>query len=209
MARPRSAVCAVEGGSRPPGIRHDWFTGQRQRHHLHDTVLRRALRHAAVWQGGLPKRARPTPSATRSRCISSRPATTSARSRRCWDTATSAHHDLHARPEPQARHRPENGRPDVRPMSRLAALRSICSGIGCSALQPIGSGESRFGHGQRVATKGPGAVRRGSPPSGRRGRGSQGLPYYAGQPMQWPNCSYPYKKNEEVMQLTDLETVSA
>jgi hypothetical protein len=39
---------------------------RRRRHHLHETVLQRALRHAAVWQGGLPKRASPTPSATRS-----------------------------------------------------------------------------------------------------------------------------------------------
>ena len=189
MARPRSAVYAVEGESRRPGIHLDWVTGQHHRHHLHETVLQRALRHAAVWQEGLPKRASPTPSATRSRRIPSRAARTSARSRSCWGTATSALHELHARPEPQARHRPEHGRPDVRPMSRLAALRGICSGIGCSALQPIRSGEGRSGHGQRAATKGPGAVRRGSPPTGRRGRGPQGLPYYAGQPIQWPNCS--------------------
>ncbi len=92
-----------------------------------------------------------------------------------WGTATSAHHDLHARSEPQAGHRPEHGSMDVRPMSRLTALRGICSGRGCRALQPLRSDEGRFGHGQRAATKGPGAVRRGSPPSGRRGRGSQGV----------------------------------
>jgi hypothetical protein len=67
MARPRSAVYAVEGESRRPGIDLDWVTGQRHSHHVHETVLQRALRHAAVWQGGLPKRASPTPSATRSR----------------------------------------------------------------------------------------------------------------------------------------------
>jgi hypothetical protein len=63
MARPRSAVYAVEGESRRPGIHLDWVTGQRHRHHLHETVLQRALKHATVWQGGLPKRASPTPSA--------------------------------------------------------------------------------------------------------------------------------------------------
>ena len=61
MARPRSAVYAVEGESRRPGIHLDWVTGQRHRHHLRETVLQRALRHAAVWQRGLPKRASPTP----------------------------------------------------------------------------------------------------------------------------------------------------
>ena len=67
MARPRSAVYAVEGESSRPGIHLDWVTGQCHRHHVHETVLQRAVRHAAVWQGGLPKRASPTPSATRSR----------------------------------------------------------------------------------------------------------------------------------------------
>ena len=83
---------------------------------------------------------------------------------------------IHVRPEPQAPHRPEHGRPDVRPMSRLAALRAICNGIGGSALQTIRSGEGRSGHGQRAATKGPGAVRRcNPPPTGRRGRGLAGV----------------------------------
>ena len=185
MARPRSAVYAVEGESRRPGTHLDWVTGQCHRHHLHETVLRRALRQAAVWQGCLPKRASPPHSATR---LATHPLEDGHDIRTlhdCWGTATSAHHDLHARPEPQARHRPEHGGPDVWPISRLAALW----GIGCSALQPIRSGEGRSGHGQRAATKGPDAVRRCSPPSGRRGRGSQGLPYYAGQPIQWPNCS--------------------
>jgi site-specific recombinase XerD len=59
MARPRSAVYAVEGESRRPGIHLDWVTGQRHRHHLHETVLRRALRHAAVWQGRSPQARQP------------------------------------------------------------------------------------------------------------------------------------------------------
>ena len=59
MARPRSAVYAVEGKSRRPRIHLDWVTGQRHRHHLHETVLQPALRHAAVWQGGLPQARQP------------------------------------------------------------------------------------------------------------------------------------------------------
>jgi site-specific recombinase XerD len=59
MARPRSAVCAGEGESRRPRIHLDWVTGQRQRPHLHETVLQRALRHAAVWVGGLPQARQP------------------------------------------------------------------------------------------------------------------------------------------------------
>jgi len=55
MARPRSVVYAVEGESRRPGIHRDWVTGRRHRHHLPETVLQRALRHAAVWAGGLPQ----------------------------------------------------------------------------------------------------------------------------------------------------------
>jgi len=39
---------------------------QRRRYHLRETVLQRAPRHAAVWQGGLPKGGSPAPSATRS-----------------------------------------------------------------------------------------------------------------------------------------------
>jgi len=55
MAHPRSAVCAGEGESRRPGIDLDWVTGRR---HLQKTLLQRALRHAAIRPGGLP-RARP------------------------------------------------------------------------------------------------------------------------------------------------------
>jgi site-specific recombinase XerD len=58
MARPRSAVYAVEGESRRPGIHLDRVTGQRHRHHLHETVLQPALRHAAVWQGDRSPQAR-------------------------------------------------------------------------------------------------------------------------------------------------------
>ena len=36
-------------------------------------------------------------------------------SRNCWGTATPAHHELHAGPEPQARHRPEHGRLEFGP----------------------------------------------------------------------------------------------
>jgi hypothetical protein len=60
---------------------------------------------------------------------------------------------------------------------------------GPSQYCPDATGEGRSGQGQRAATKRPGAGRYGRPPIGRRGRGLQGLPHYAGQPIQWPNCS--------------------
>jgi integron integrase len=39
-------------------IYFDRLTGQRRRHHLHESVLQRAVKHA-VWQAGIPKRASP------------------------------------------------------------------------------------------------------------------------------------------------------
>ena len=54
-----------------------------------------------------------TPSATRSRRICSRTATTSARRRPCWATATCARPGLHPRPRPRPRRRPEPDRPSA------------------------------------------------------------------------------------------------
>jgi integron integrase len=51
-------------------------TRQRRRHHLHESVLQRTV-NGAVRRAGVTKRLRPTPSATPSRPISSRTATTS------------------------------------------------------------------------------------------------------------------------------------
>jgi hypothetical protein len=62
-------------------------TGQRRRHHLHESVLQRAVKHA-VWQAAIPKRASPTPSVTHSRRTCWRTVTTSARSRSCWGIRT-------------------------------------------------------------------------------------------------------------------------
>ena len=59
MARPRSAVFAGDGESRRPGIHLEGVTGRRRRRHLHETVLRHALRHAAIWQGGLHRARQP------------------------------------------------------------------------------------------------------------------------------------------------------
>ena len=61
MARPRSVVDAVEGESRRPRIDLDWGTGQRHRHHLHETVLQRALRHAVSGKEVSPSAPGPHP----------------------------------------------------------------------------------------------------------------------------------------------------
>jgi hypothetical protein len=65
------------------------LTGQRRRHHLHESVLQRAVKDA-VRAAGIAKRAGPTPCATPSRPTCWRTVTTSAPSRRCRATATSA-----------------------------------------------------------------------------------------------------------------------
>jgi hypothetical protein len=189
MAHLRSAVCAGEGESRRPGIHLDWVTGRRHRRHLHKTLLQRALRHAAVWAGGLPTSlpAPHPPPLIRDGSPRGRPRHPHAPEAAGAPRRRHPMSYRHLR-NPRPATAPEHGRRDVRPMIRLAALRGICSGIGRSALQPIRSGKGRAGHGQMAATKEPGAVRRGRPPSGRRGTGSQGLLYDAGRP-QWPNCS--------------------
>ena len=61
-------------------------TGQRRRH-LHESVLQRAVKEAAL-RAGLSKRAGLTPFATRSPPICSKAATTSGRSRNCSVTPT-------------------------------------------------------------------------------------------------------------------------
>jgi integrase len=63
--------------------------GQSRRHHLHETVIQRAVR-AAVRAAGIAKMATPTPCAIRSRRTSWSAATTSARSKNSWATRTSA-----------------------------------------------------------------------------------------------------------------------
>ena len=67
----------------------DRVTGQRRRHHLHESVLQRAVKDA-VRAAGLPNRPRVIPSVTRSPPTCWRKATTSAPSRSCSDTRTSA-----------------------------------------------------------------------------------------------------------------------
>jgi hypothetical protein len=188
MARPRSVVDAVEGESRCPRIDLDWGTGQRHRRHLHETVLRTEARSGLARRSSQSAPGPHPPPLVRDASPRGRPrhphAPGAAGAPRRQPTMIYTH---------VRNRRPATGRSTADrmcgPMSRLAALRGICSGIGCSALQPIRSGEGRSGQGQRAATKGPGSVRHGSPPSHRHGMGSQGLPYYAGQPIQWPNSS--------------------
>ena len=56
--RTRAGSGAGNGSSPPPGSTVDRATGQRRRHHLHETVLQRAVR-GAVRRAGLAKRASP------------------------------------------------------------------------------------------------------------------------------------------------------
>ena len=89
-----------------------------------------------------------------------------------------------------ARHRSEHGRADLRPMSRLVALRGYMQRdrLGGAAAYPERRGSLRTR--AKRGNERPAAVRRGSPPSGRCRRGSQELPYYAGQPIPWSNSSW-------------------
>lgn len=112
MARPRSVVYGVESESRRSRIYRDWVTVPRHPHHLLETVLQRALRHAAIWQGGLPE-ARPPRTLRYAFATDQHTMTfTHVRNRRPATVRSTA-----------------DG--DVRPMSRLAALRGICSRIRC------------------------------------------------------------------------------
>lgn len=62
-------------------------TGERRRHHVHETVIQRAVRQATATQRS-PSPSPPTPSATPSPRTYSNPATTSAPSRSCSGTRT-------------------------------------------------------------------------------------------------------------------------
>ena len=99
------------------------------------------------------------------------------------------HHDLHPRPESRAGRGEEPGGPDVRPMTTSATLESIRIGIRRATSQPISTREGRSARTQVAGSKGRGASRRGRFQIGICCRSSQGLRYYADQPIQWPNCS--------------------
>ena len=68
-------------------VYRDRVTGELRRHHLHESVLQRAFKHA-VRQAGMVKRASPMSCATRSRRTCSRTATTFEPSRNYWGIAT-------------------------------------------------------------------------------------------------------------------------
>jgi integron integrase len=65
----------------------DSATGERRRHHLHESVLQRAVKEA-VLRAGITKRTGPTRFGTASPPICWRPHTTSERCRSCWGTGT-------------------------------------------------------------------------------------------------------------------------
>ena len=87
--RTRAASGPGSGSSRPPRLYADAATGERRRHHLHETVLQRAFAAAVRARRHHQARHAATPSATPSPPTCSRPATTSAPSRSCSATPTS------------------------------------------------------------------------------------------------------------------------
>jgi|KBSSwiStaDraftv2_1062776.scaffolds.fasta_scaffold11910_4 integron integrase len=106
----------------------DRETGQRRRHHLHETILQRELKRA-VTAAGIAKRASPqhAPSLVRDPLAGGRPghphrAGTPGPPRRIDDD------DLHASTQPRAGRRPQPRRPDVQPV-RPAARKFMADGI--------------------------------------------------------------------------------
>ena len=85
--RPR--VGAGSGSSRRRASYVDPRPARARRHHLHESVVQRAVRDRRARAPASPSRPPATPCATPSRPTCSRPATTSARSRSCSATATS------------------------------------------------------------------------------------------------------------------------
>ena len=95
-------------------IYRDRLTGQRRRHHLHESVLQRAVKDA-VRQAGIAKRGSPH---TLRPLVCDTPAGEwprhPHRPRASWAPRCEHDDDLHSRPEPGPGRRPKSGRPHVR-----------------------------------------------------------------------------------------------
>src|SRR5262245_43926463 len=105
----------------------DRVTGERRRHHLHESVLQCAVKDA-VRRAGIAKPASCHTPATRSPRTCWRIATTSGRSR-VRPQRREHDADLHARPEQRAERGPESRRPPALWMSAMGGLAALCARI--------------------------------------------------------------------------------
>jgi len=131
-------------------VYRDRLTGQRRRHHLHESALQRAVK-VAVCRAGLPKRASPhTLPLVRDAPAGGWPRHPD-RPGAAWAPGRDYHHDLRARPESRAGRGEKPSGSDVRPMTPPAALEAIRIGIRCAPSQAI---STRAGRSLRPQTAG-------------------------------------------------------
>jgi hypothetical protein len=165
------------------------LTGQRRRHHLHESVLQacgegrgpprwapeaRKPSHPAPLVRDAPARGRPR--------HPNRPGT-------AWAPGRDHHHDLHPRLESWAGRGPEPRRPDVRPTT---PARSPANYTSRDTLRPIAAypdpsrSVSPTTNGEFESRCAPSADQL---PIAIRCKKPQPLPYYADRPIQWSNSS--------------------
>ena len=143
-----------------------------RRHHLHETLLRRTVKADAP-RVGIAKRASPHTL------------------RHSFATHLLADgHDIRIAQELLGHHDVNTTMLSTHVLNRgPAAFRGICSGIGCRVSQPIPTWEDRSTQAQAAKLKGQELAVLGAIAIGIGCTHSPWFPYYADQPIQWPNCS--------------------